>query len=77
MAGITLAIAEAKLITWLAAEDAIATNQSYSIGNRTLARADLEFVRETVNYWDAKVKNLSSRAGRSGGIRVMGAIPID
>ena len=68
MAGITLAQAEAKLTTWLAAEDAIATGQEYVIGSRRLKRADLEFVRETIEYWDNKVQKLS-RAD-NGAIRV-------
>lgn len=70
MAGITLAQAEAKLATWLTAEDEVAANQSYAIGNRTLTRADLEFVRETVSYWNNMCKKLSR-----GGIRVRGITP--
>ena len=41
MAGITLEQAEAKLQTWMEAEEKIASGQGYSIGDRRLTRADL------------------------------------
>lgn len=72
MAGITLADAEAKLATWLAAEEKIANGQEYTIGSRTLKRADLADVRESITYWDGKVKQLSRG---STGIRIRGATP--
>ncbi len=71
---ITLSDAEAKLATWLAAEDAIATGQEYEIGPRRLKRADLEFVRETVEYWDTKCQKLS-RSNGTGRMRVQQAVP--
>lgn len=72
MAGITLAQAEAKLTTWLDAEDKVAAGQEYSIGARRLKRADLADVREQVKFWDGKVKELSR--GTSG-MRVRGGTP--
>lgn len=72
MAGITLTQAEAKLATWLDAEDKIAQGQEYTIGTRSLKRADLKEVREQITYWDAKVKQL---ARGSSGIRVRGGTP--
>lgn len=72
MPGITLAQAEAKLTTWMAAMDKIAAGQSYSISaggsSRTLNRANLAEVQEQVDYWDRQVKRLTR-----GGIRVRGA----
>ena len=65
MAGITLAQAQAKLQTWLDAEDAVANNQSYSIGNRSLSRANLGEIREAVEFWDTKVKRLSRSKRRT------------
>lgn len=70
MAGITLAIAEAKLAMWLAAEKAIAASQSYEIeeeGNRRkLTRADLGTVSKMIDKWNARVVALSGRgSGRS------------
>lgn len=72
MAGITLTQAEAKLATWLDAEDKVATGQEYTIGTRSLKRADLKEIRETIQYWDGKVKELSRG---SSGIRVRGGTP--
>ena len=71
MAGITLAQAEAKLATWLAAEDLVAAGQSYSIGTRSLTRANLKEIRETIDYWEGKVQRLTR-----GGIRVFGGTPV-
>ena len=66
MAGITLAQAEAKLTLWLAAEEALATSQSYEIdvdGNRRqLTRANLGEVGRRVAYWNKMVTQLTSRA---------------
>ena len=71
MAGITQAQAEAKLTTWLDAEDACATGQSYEISGRILTRANLKEIAERVEYWDRKVKRMSR-----GGIRVRGITPV-
>lgn len=62
MAGITLEQAEAKLQTWLDAEEKIASGQGYSIGNRRLTRADLYTVRGEIEYWNNKVKELEAAA---------------
>ena len=70
MAGITLAQAEAQLTAWIAASTAVASNQSYTISGRTLTRANAKEIRESVEFWDRKVKRLSR-----GGIKVLGAIP--
>lgn len=58
MAGITLAQAEAQLATWLAASTAVAAKQSYTIGSRTLTLANSREIREQIEYWDRKVKQL-------------------
>jgi|TARA_Y100000310_G_scaffold194059_1_gene194053 hypothetical protein len=73
MAGITLTQAESKLSTWLAAVDAIATGQSYSIAGRSLSRANLADAHAQVEYWDQKVKRLSKSGG---GIPVKGVTPV-
>jgi hypothetical protein len=76
MAGITLEQAEAKLALWMAAEDAVASGQEYSIssgsGSRRLVRADLKEVREQVRFWDGRVKEL---ARGSSGMRIRGGTP--
>lgn len=65
MAGITKEQAEAKLQTWMEAEEKIASGQGYSIGNRRLTRADLYTVRGEIEYWNNKVKELEA-AEQSG-----------
>ena len=70
MAGITLADAEAQLAVWLAASTAVAGGQSYTIGDRSLTRADAKTINEMVSFWDSKVQSLTR-----GGIRIRGATP--
>jgi len=70
MAGIALAQAEAKLALWLAAEDAVANSQSYTMGSRSMTRANLREIRETIDYWERRVQRLSR-----GGIRIRGGSP--
>lgn len=65
MAGITKEQAEAKLQTWMEAEEKIASGQGYSIGDRRLTRADLYTVRGEIEYWNNKVKELEA-AEQSG-----------
>jgi hypothetical protein len=73
MAGITLAQAEAHLAVWLAADEAVATGQSYTIGGRSLSRANAAEIRSNIDYWEAKVQKLST--GRTG-MTVRGVTPI-
>jgi hypothetical protein len=66
MAGITLLQAQTALDLWLAADAAVASGQSYRIGERELRRTDAGEIRKNIDYWDSKVKTLSYRtAGRS------------
>lgn len=74
MAGITLQEAKTHLATWLAAELELATSQSYTIGTRSLTRANLAEVREQVKYWEKKVRQLESGKGRN---RVYRCVPRD
>ena len=48
MAGITLAYAQEQLDLYLAAERAVLNNQSYSIGDRTLTRANLVDIQKGI-----------------------------
>jgi hypothetical protein len=69
MAGITLAIAQAKLDAYLAAETAVLSGQRYEIEGRMLMRANLAEIQTGINIWDQRVKRLSARAsGRSAAI---------
>ena len=66
MAGITLAQAQAQLEAYLAAEQAVLTNQSYEIAGRKLTRADLSAIQVGIKSWNARVTELSGAArGRS------------
>ena len=77
MAGITLEQAQAQLEMWLDAEAAIATSQSYSIGDRTLTRADLSSIESAITRWDRRVKQLSRSSGGVGsGPRIRGGTPL-
>ena len=70
MAGITLVQAETQLTSWLAADTAVATGQSYSIGGRSLTRANAKEIRDNITFWDKHVKRLTR-----GGIRIRGGTP--
>ena len=48
MAGITTADAQAHLDEWMAADIAVTKGQAYSIGGRTLSRADAAIIRENI-----------------------------
>ena len=75
MAGITVERAQAMLDLWLAAEEALATSQSYTIqtdgSSRTLTRADLKQVGERVSYWQGKLASAERRASGRGGMRYL------
>jgi len=72
MAGITLAQAEEKLTAYLAAEDAVLSGQAYTIGGRSLTRADLAHIRAGIAAWEQRVIRLTDQ----GGIRTRGAVPL-
>lgn len=73
----TVQIAEKHLNAWLEAEMAVTNGQSYTIGNRSLDRANLYQIREQIKYWNnelAKARNIQKRKGRN---RVFRAVPRD
>ena len=74
MAWTTLAEARQHLGAWLEADAAVATGQSYSIGTRSLTRADAACIAERIAFWRRIVEQLES--GRSG-LRVLRAVPRD
>lgn len=67
MAGITLEQAQQQLDLWVAADTAVASGQSYSIGGRSLTRANAAEITNKINYWNGWVSKLSRS---SSGIRV-------
>jgi outer membrane PBP1 activator LpoA protein len=55
MAQYTLEVAQQHLDSWLAAELALSTGQSYTIGNRSLTRANVKEVMDQIRYWSVQV----------------------
>jgi len=74
---VALTLAEAQLLraNYLAALNAIASGQSYTIGTRQLTRANLAEVRKSFAEYDQLVDALS--AGKSGGIPMRRFMPRD
>jgi hypothetical protein len=71
MPQITLAQAETKLSEWLAADEKVATGQSYSISGRALTRADAAEIRKNIVFWNEMVGRLSG----TGGMKITGVTP--
>lgn len=71
MAGISLVQAQAQLNAWIAASLAVAGNQSYTIGMRTLTRANAKEITGLISYWERRVQQLSRGPG---GMRVRYAV---
>lgn len=77
MAGITLAQATAQLALWLAADAAVASGQSYAMGEKTLTLANAGEIRKNIEFWNAKVQGLSmTNASARKGPVVRGATPV-
>lgn len=77
MAGITLEIAQKHLEEWLEAELRVTTGQSYTIGSRTLTRANLTEIRNSIDYWNKKVVALENMQKRGSRNRIYRAVPRD
>lgn len=72
MAGITLAVAQAHLEQWLQADSAVSNNQEYTFASGLRVRkADAGMITEKIEYWGAKVDELS----RGGAGRFYQAVP--
>ena len=75
--GISLEIAKKHLDAWLTAELEVTTHQSYTIGSRSLTKANLSEIRKQIEYWSdqvARMENIERRGGRN---RVYRAVPRD
>ena len=70
-----LQTAKLHLQSWLDAELAVATGQSYKIGSRSLTRADLSEIKERIKFWSNEVERLEN--GRPKGIKAYRAVPRD
>lgn len=71
MAGITLEQAEARLQQYLDAEEAVLGNQAYEIRGRRMTRANLEEIQKGIALWDARAKELGSKASGRGRSRTV------
>ena len=77
MAVFTKDLCQKKLSTWLAAEEAVATGQSYQIGTRMLTRADLKQIRAEMEYWAGKLAEAEAEAQNGGRNRLFHIVPRD
>jgi hypothetical protein len=71
MAGITLQQAETQLAAYLAAETAVLSGQAYTIGARSLTRANLAEIRDGIDAWNARVVQLSTSGTGRGRSRTV------
>lgn len=72
-----LEIAKKHLDAWLTAELEVTTHQSYTIGSRSLTKANLSEIRKEIDYWQNEVARLENIEKRGGRNRVFRAIPRD
>lgn len=77
MAGYTLETAKEHLNAWLTAELEVTTHQSYSIGTRSLTKANLAEIRKQIEFWRNEVAKLENLAKRRGRNRIMRVVPRD
>lgn len=72
-----LNVAKKHLDAWLTAELEVTTHQSYSIGSRSLTKANLSEIRKQIIFWQNEVARLEILEKRNGRNRVMRAVPRD
>lgn len=72
-----LETARKHLDAWLTAELEVTTNQSYTIGSRSLTKANLSQIREQIKFWQSEVARLENIQKHHGRSRVMRAVPRD
>ncbi len=77
MAGITLEVAQKHLEEWLEAELSVTTGQSYTLGSRTLTRANLTEIRNSIDYWNKKVIALDNIKKVGGRNKIKRVVPRD
>jgi len=70
-------ICKQRLNIWLAAEEAIATGQSYQMGTHMLTRANLNAVREQIKYWAGELAKAEAAEQRGGRNRIYRLVPQD
>ncbi|MDA5559182.1 DUF6148 family protein [Exiguobacterium sp. MMG028] len=60
----TLQRAKTHLEAWYQADLAVSTGKSYTIGSRSLTRADMDDIRQQIKYWEGRVAALSTKPRR-------------
>ncbi len=75
MGGVTLVQSEQHLTEWLAADTAVAAGQAYTIGGRSLTRANANEIRENIKFWQGWVEKLERKTS-AGGIRHRLGVPL-
>lgn len=74
MSWISIEEARSTLKMWIEAERAVATGQSYKIGTRSLTRANLADIRESIQFWRREIARLEAK---HTGARVFRGVPRD
>lgn len=69
--------AKAHLDAWETAELEVTTHQSYSIGSRSLTKANLSEIRKQIMFWQNQVTQLENMAKRRGRNRVVRVVMRD
>ena len=77
MAGITLEQAQEQLQLWLNANKAISTGVSYTIGTRSLTRANSDEVLKQIDYWSSMVSRLEAQTNKRPINRIYRSVPLD
>ena len=72
-----LEIARKHLDAWLNAELEDTTHQSYTIGSRSLTKANLSEIRKEIEFWTNEVARLENIEKRGGRNRIYRAVPRD
>lgn len=72
-----LEIAKHHLNAWLNAELEVTTHQSYTIGTRSLTKANLAEIRKQIEFWENRVAQLENLEKRKGRSRIFRAVPRD
>lgn len=65
-----LEIAQLHLNAWLEADLAVSHGQSYTMGTRTLNRANAAEIRKNIDYWQVKID-----AMKKGSVRFYQGVP--
>ena len=76
MALFSSTVCRERLQKYLDAEEKVLNGQSYSIGGRSLTRADLKEISDGITLWAGRLKQaeLDESTGR-GGVRMMRVVP--